>query len=125
MNMDIEKGAVEIEEGKRDKSVQEKNIRRQNESFNCDPRKASESNIEEKKALGETTLLTSSRPLTSVLHSFQSVNNQNHLSPGGIISTDNTLVLIAASSLLTQCCKGLDVEDVVFVFPEWSQRLVP
>ena len=75
MNMDIEKGAVDIEEGKRDKSMQEKNIRRQNESFNYDPRKAFESNnIEEKKALGETTLLTSSRPLTSVLHSCQSVS---------------------------------------------------
>ena len=46
MNMDIEKGAVDIEEGKRDKSMQEKNIRRQNESFDCDPRKAFESNID-------------------------------------------------------------------------------
>ena len=75
LNMGIEKGAVDIEERKRDKSVQEKNIRRQNESFDFDPaRNAFESNIEEKKALGETTLLTSSRPLTSVLHSFQSVS---------------------------------------------------
>ena len=70
MNMDIEKGAVDIEEGKRDKSMQEKNIRRQNEKFNYDPSKA----FEEKRVLGETTLLTSSRPLTSVLHSFQSVS---------------------------------------------------
>ena len=74
MNMDIEKGAVDIEEGKSDKSMQEKNIRRQNESFNYDPRKAFGTNIEEKKAFGETTLLTSSRPLTSVLHSYQSAS---------------------------------------------------
>ena len=75
MNMDIEKGAVDIKEGKRDKSMQEKNIRRQNESFNCDPRKAFESNIEKKKELEKNTLLTSSRPLISVLHSCQSVSS--------------------------------------------------
>ena len=74
MKMDIEKGAVDIEEGKSDKSMQEKNIRRQNESFDCDPRKAFESNIDEKKMLGEMTVLTSSRPLTSVLHTCQSVS---------------------------------------------------
>ena len=73
MNMDIEKAVVDIEEGKRDKSMQEKNIRRQNESFDCDPRKAFESNIDKKKMLGEMTVLTSSRPLTSVLHTCQSV----------------------------------------------------
>ena len=74
MDVDIEKGAVDIKEGKRDKSMQEKNIRRQNESFDCDPRKAFESNIDEKKMLGEMTVLTSSRPLTSVLHTCQSVS---------------------------------------------------
>ena len=74
MNMDIEKGAVDIEEGKRDKSRQQKNIRRQNESFNYDPRKAFESNIEKKKELEKNTLLTSSRPLISVLHSYQSAS---------------------------------------------------
>ena len=74
MNMDIEKGAVDIEEGKRYKSMQEKNIRRQNESFNYDPRKSFESNIEKKKELEKNTLLTSSRPLISVLHSYQSAS---------------------------------------------------
>ena len=72
--MDIEKETVDIDAGKRDNGMQEKNMRRQSESFNYDPRKAFESNIEEKKAFGETTVLTSSRPLTSVLHTCQSVS---------------------------------------------------
>ena len=111
-------------------------------SSNLEQKKTSSNNLDKTTSsnnLEQTTLFTSPHPLTSVLQSCQQACTTCHamnvasygqncdiisvqagdqclLYPGGNLSSANTLVLIAASNLLNQCCKGTDADSSVFVW---------